>query len=268
MVKRLLIVGLLSACSARPPAPAPEASVNAESQRAEANQQLVSLKHQFLAGTTPDARGYAAALLVRRGERDPRYWTLLARSAETALAQEVKAAARWRSDNTVRQAGSVEELPAETGTGAKVTFPQSTSATPQRSARVTKVYGSTTVSDLAERSLDLSSVGAILNLAVAGDKRGSEYFYRALDSDNVLLAAQGALGLAKVHDEAAVDRILSAARRFPQSKILFAQALTYFNNPEVQREAEQLVGNSELYNEMRRVAQENGYDPYPNVEED
>lgn len=103
----------------------------------------------------------------------------------------------------------------------------------------------------------------LLYVSISADPRGSQYLYRALRSDNVLLAAQGALGLAKLKDKAAIPEIISAGVRFRDDKLLFAQALMYFDDREAEARAAAMLEDAALFEELRIAAKNSGYDPYP-----
>lgn len=263
----VLTLAAICGCSAQTPIASNTASrPDTDIPPPRAEDPLAHLKREFDRPSSPEARTRAAALLVRHRDPDPRYWSYLAAAASKAITAELHAAKRWREAQIVEQAaqGTTTVVAAREGTNASATWgtTQAKSGTARR-IESPRMRGHTQVLNLTERSLDPSNVAPLLYISIAGDERGAQLLYEALNSDNVLMSAQGAMGLAKLRETASVERIIAAASRFPDSKLLFAQALVYFNDPKVDAVAATMLRNPRLFEELRTSAKAANFDPYP-----
>lgn len=81
-------------------------------------------------------------------------------------------------------------------------------------------------------------------LAASGDPRGYDLLVHAVSSDNYLLAAVAAQGLAKIHDPRAIDPMIEACEKAPpEGAHLIASGLAYFDDSRAQASAEKCFGN-------------------------
>lgn len=252
------------ACSSRQPvrstssaeAPPPTLASTSEWERAFAN------------ATSPEERGQVAVMLVRQGASDPIYWDYIAGEARKALQQEEKAAMAWRRSNTTEEYTTAAAKTShadpwtQTSASSNVTASSGSSALRSNPGSI-GVYGLTSSFNPAERTPDARFIGPIIRLSLTGDNRGAAMLHDALKSDNVLMASQAALGLAKLHDASAIDDIDMAARKFPDAKLMFAQALVFFGETSADKAASHLVDDEGMLRDLKKVAQDNGYDPFP-----
>jgi hypothetical protein len=77
--------------------------------------------------------------------------------------------------------------------------------------------------------------GKLLELGVAGDRRGIPLLRRALLGHNYLMVSWAAKGLALIHDKESIPLIIAACQRAPAGyDALVAGALVYFDDPQAQ----------------------------------
>jgi hypothetical protein len=82
----------------------------------------------------------------------------------------------------------------------------------------------------------------ILALARHHDASAIPVLEEALTSQNDLVRAAGARGLAELNDAKAIPKIIKACQESPrESASVIAQALVYFDDPEAQRAVDQYV---------------------------
>ena len=102
---------------------------------------------------------------------------------------------------------------------------------------------------------------AVEALGEAADVRSRPLFLRALNSPNVLVVFEAALGLARLHEESASVAIIAAAGRTWSSteRQVIAKSLLYFANSKAQVEAERLVNDPSLLHRWRKEVNERGW---------
>ena len=97
---------------------------------------------------------------------------------------------------------------------------------------------------------------AVEALGETADRRSSSILLRGLHSRNFFIVNQAALGLARLSDPKAVKAIIVACKRLRADECpSVARALLYFDTPEAQQAAGQLISNAELlarWREQRR----------------
>ena len=126
----------------------------------------------------------------------------------------------------------------------------------------TLVAGFTENQSVVEREEDVTNLPAIIALAASKQSEARTDLRRAVDGDNVLIAAEAALGLASLKDHEWIPNIVDAARRFDED-FLFAQALLYFGTPSANDEAAALLRDDpELLKELQETAKARGYEPF------
>lgn len=251
------------ACSSRQPvrsansaeAPPPALGATSEWERAFAN------------ARTPEERGQAAVMLVRQGASDAKYWDYIAGDARIALQQEEKASIAWKRSSTTEEyataVASATHAEPWGQTNATSKAMTSSGSALRNNPTTVGVYSQSSSFNPADRPPDARFIGPIIRLSVTGDSRGAAMLHDALKSDNVLMASQAALGLAKLHDTSAIEEIDAAARKFPDAKLMFAQALVYFANGSADNAASRLIDDDGMLRDLKKVAQDNSYDPFP-----
>jgi HEAT repeat protein len=88
---------------------------------------------------------------------------------------------------------------------------------------------------------------AVEALGETVDRRSSSILLRGLRSRNFFIVNEAVLGLARLSDPKAVKAIIVACKRLSaDERPLVARALLYFDTPEAQQAAEQLIANPKL----------------------
>jgi hypothetical protein len=83
-------------------------------------------------------------------------------------------------------------------------------------------------------------------LAAAGDPRAYDLLTEGLHSQNLMIVANAAKGLAKIQDSRAIDELIAAGRQVPaEAGIAIVQSLMYFADPRAQVAAEELLPEKE-----------------------
>ena len=191
---------------------------------------LPSLRVAFERERANSTRQFLAAALVKLGDKDPRYFRYVSEAATKAV----------KADLPLSLSGAA--LVAENGRApaALITW-----------ARVHRI-------DL-QRALWLGTVelvAAVEALGETADRRSSPILLRGLRSRNFFIVNQAALGLAHLSDPKAAKPIIVACKRLSADECpSVARALLYFDTPEAQEAAEQLIANPELlarWREQRR----------------
>jgi hypothetical protein len=233
----------------------------------------VNFEQSFRAASSREEKARIASQLVRMGSRDPRYWKFLAGEAEQGLKGEAAAAAEWRRKHTtVDESRMASSDRPSSGDGSRTIdattthlgLGENTANAPATSSRhASPTHSVTTSYSVTPRPADATHLLPFIYLSMTGKPESRQYLVRALSTDNALLAAQGAMGLAKLGATDMIATIAAAAIRFPQERLLFAQALAYFNDAEADRQAVDLIPDVQLYAQLQEVARASNYDPYP-----
>jgi hypothetical protein len=244
----ILLLGSSFACST----PAPVASEPR-------TDRLAVLEHRFNHPDSDSDKIRVAIELIRSGVADPAYREFIHDEAEKALASEEEAAAEWNRQHGFSQRQTHERPPV----AQTVSYAGPRNAITSKSAYAAVPYG-VAVPVPAVREPDptnLLPIVAVSMTATTGDPAARDQLRRALCGSNGLLAAEGALGLARMKERDAIPEIIDAARRFKQP-LAFARALIYYNDAKANAEARVLLNNPALYKEMQQTASDRAYDPY------
>jgi hypothetical protein len=165
-------------------------------------------------------RQFLAAALVRLGDTDPRYFDYVARAALDAVNSDVP----YR-DNSTTQA---------TADGS-----------PRRHDEIhawAQARGVPFIQAISTAAIELP--GAVEALGEAEDRRSLPIFLRGLQSPNVLVVREAALGLARLHDTAVAEPIITACRRLdPAERPWVAKSLLYFHSKKAQRAASAMIAD-------------------------
>lgn len=238
------VAAAMVACSATP-VDLTEASANNR-------KRIAKLEKAFRAHISQIDRIRVATELVRLGVQKPLYRAYIADAVDRALAAEDLAAQEW-----IRQ----ERKDSSKGSQAvgRVARPKHVlvSDRPVQTAPLQLVA-------VAERPPDpthLVPIVAASMSAVQGDLEMRARLRRALASQNVLLSAEAALGLAKIKDKESIPGIEGAAKRFDEG-FLFASALVYYGDAAADAIAARLLADDELLDEMKTTARSRNFDPY------
>jgi hypothetical protein len=250
----LAVVGMTS-CSAQPGTTSQYSSEVTRIQRLEQtfnNRQSTELD-----------RLNAATELVRLGVRNPKYWSHVQREADKALTREKVAAREWKKQQTVQYARLQENAERDSRIlDASASLTSGSTVAAASSTRKTLVTGYTQNNSVVEREEDVTNLPAIISLAASKRADARDDLRRAVDGDNVLIAAEAALGLASLKDHEWIPNIVDAARRFDED-LLFAQALVYFGTTNANDEAALLLRDEpELLEEIKETAKARGYEPF------
>jgi hypothetical protein len=101
--------------------------------------------------------------------------------------------------------------------------------------------------------------GEVYSLAASGDPRGFDLLLEALRSDNYVLAAIAAKGLAKIHDSKAIDPLIEACKKAPPDGAeAIAWGLVYFDDPKAQTAAEKFFVHKSALDAVRQDAKVQG----------
>lgn len=252
----VLLVGIgITSCSARTSTPSQHSSNTDRIQR---------LEQVF---NNPQSSEFerlgAASELVRLGARNPKYWSHVRREGDTSLRREKAAAHQWQNQQTVASASTVERLAVNrdpinataslAGSGIKLS-----DSNPGK----INVTGYTQNRSVDERKPDLSNLPGIMALAASKHPDTLPDLRKAVEGDNVFIAAEAALGLANLKDHESIPKIVDAADRFDQG-FLFARALVYFGTTNADHEAELLLRDKpKLLRELQATAKARGYEPF------
>ncbi len=95
----------------------------------------------------------------------------------------------------------------------------------------------------------------VLVLGTTADPRGFDILMRGLASKNHLIVANAAMGLARLQDRRAIRPIIEAARRAPsEAQSSIAEALVFFDDPEAQKAADELIPKRAVLESLRKRA--------------
>lgn len=102
---------------------------------------------------------------------------------------------------------------------------------------------------------------SVVALGEAADVRSRPILVRALNSPNVLVVFEAALGLARLQDEPASVAIIAAARRTWSSteRQTIAKSLLYFANSKAQVDAARLINDPALRQRWRKEVNRRGW---------
>ena len=195
------------------------------------------LKEQFALNTTPIfVKQHIAYSLVQMGEKDQTYWKFLFSQAQAAAENDAPFPHSFDSQG--------RSVPGQLA--------------PQfiEWARVHNLSPSDAASDQI-----YSVPGALILLAKTGDPRGRELLRRGLLSQNYVIQAMAARGLAKLQDKGSIPLIIQACQKAPQEPAeVIAWALVFFDDPQAQSAAEKFIKNKQGLEGLRKLRVEKGID--------
>lgn len=175
-----------------------------------------------------------ASSLVQLKDPDPAYWTYLAKEATAVVENDMPFPLVFDSHGQIVPGRMSAEF---------LSWCQTRHCNAEAAAGEA-VYGLST---------------AVLALGAAEDPRGFDILTRGLESRNYFVAGRAAEGLVLLQDRRAIGPIIRAARRAPKAfGSVFGLALAYFDHPEAQVAAEELVENKTLLDSARRRARTHG----------
>jgi len=100
----------------------------------------------------------------------------------------------------------------------------------------------------------------VIRLADANDPRAFDTLLAALDSSNNIIAMNAARGLARLRDKRAIQPLIKKLKQFPPDAVaLHILVLLYFDDPEAQAGAEELMQDKEKLRQIRKEIEEHGY---------
>ncbi|MGA9391289.1 MAG: HEAT repeat domain-containing protein [Candidatus Sulfotelmatobacter sp.] len=182
--------------------------------RTHASQAIPALKEQFVRSQDANKRAKIADALVRLGDEDEVYWDFLVKQAMLAVESDAPYPGSFDPQGrTVRRQLSPEFI---------------------EWAKAHHIPA-----DVAAQTVAYELPGDLIFLAETGDQRGLPLLRRAMFSDNYLIQAVAAKGLAKLQDNASVPIIIAACQKAPADVApAIAEALVYFNDAQAQTAAE------------------------------
>jgi hypothetical protein len=191
---------------------------------------LEELKLRFESEPEKTDRQRIAVVLVRREQEDQRYFDFLAGYAREAVESGMPYPLELDEQGKVVPGLYSAEF---------LTWAATKKTAPESAARV-GIYG---------YPLD------VFLLALTGDSRAAEIFFKGLDAKNPLIVYRAAWGLAKLRINSAVPLIVNAAKRASgEGQTHIARALALFDDPKAQAEAERLIEDKELLRAIRTNA--------------
>ncbi len=192
------------------------------------------LQAQFTIVNDPVLKGALASALVRLGDQQPIYWDFLAGKAKAAIDSD----APWVSD-----------------------FDSAGNTIPRRlSARFLEWAKANQVNPNAAAEVQVYRLpGDVIFLAITGDSRGLTILRKGLVSQNYMIQANSARGLALLRDKDSIPLIIDACERAPSEMAsVIALALVFFDDVNAQNSAARFILNKELLQELRKLRHEKG----------
>lgn len=179
-----------------------------------------ALREAFDRQRQPITREFIAAALVRLGDTDPRFFDYVAGAALEA---------------------ERSEIPYPTSFITKVG--DHSNPEEQEEIRVWAQAHNVPVLGVIRRAM-FDVPGAVEALALTKDKRAVPILLQALQSSNLLVVREGALGLARMHETPAIPRIITACQGLgPEDKPWLARSLLYFHSKSAQETAGSMIGD-------------------------
>ena len=180
---------------------------------------LPALREAFMLEGENLTRQFLAAALVRLGDTDPRYFDYVARAALDAV----------NSDVPYRDSSAI----LATANGS----PHHDEIRAWAQAR-----GVPLIQGIRTATIELPA--AVEALGEAADRRSLPIFLRGLESPNVLIVREAAFGLARLHDTAAVEPIMTACKRLDaEERPWVAKSLLYFHSKKAQKAASAMIAD-------------------------
>lgn len=177
-----------------------------------------------------------ASVLIRLGVKDDLYWNYLAEQTRAAL--EINIPLPFRTD-------------AQEGPNPP-TNPQFLAWTRSRNLDQSTAY-------MYEVFVLPTPVTL---LAVTDDHRGIPLLRRALQSANPMIQSFAAKGLASLQDKNSIPQIITACEKAsPSNRLLIAESLAYFDDPQAQDAAEKYIPPPQLKT-LREKIRSYGNDPF------
>jgi HEAT repeat protein len=208
--------------------------------QARAKQAIPDMKEQFAVLKDTLLKQSIASALIRLGETDPVYWDFLAANAKTAVEDDAPSLFLLDSNGKIIR-GSGQYSPEFTD------WAKARNLDPNGAAQA-RLY---------DFPLYVGMVGA------TADSRGKPLLQKGLASNNFLVQAMAARGLAKLQDKESIPLIIEACNRAnPEIAPFLARSLVFFDDPLAQEAAERLIANKKALQELRRRIREKGADPF------
>lgn len=193
-----------------------------------------ALKEAFEKASTRNEKQAIAAALVGLREEDERYWEFLVGHAKQAIKSKMPFPLMFDTE----------------GRAIKGKFNPGFLAW----CKQNNIDPRTAAADaLYQQPRDVMFVG------ITGDPRAFDILLEALRSTNYLIVARAAQGLTRLQDKRAIKFIIQASKRAPlEVAAKIAEPLVFFDDPEAQAAAEELIQNKALLSSLRKRAGEKG----------
>jgi HEAT repeat protein len=191
---------------------------------------LPALQVAFARERDSSTRQFLAAALVRLGDKDPRYFGYVSEAATRAI----------RADLPLSLSAAASVVENGRAPDALITWAQ---------IHRTDLQGAVWLG-----TVELPA--AVEALGETADRRSFPILLRGLHSRNFFIVNEAALGLAHLSNPKTVKAIISACKRLSaDERPWVAKTLLYFDTPQAQRAAEQLIADPVLlarWREQRR----------------
>lgn len=195
-----------------------------------------ALRNAFCRETQLMRRQYLAAALVRLRDPEPQYFTYLAGWARDAVASNIPYSSEVSSG---RPAIAGIEVSSELAVWAE--------------------SHNLSFSDTL-RAAVMELPAAVEALGEAADARSLPILIRGLSSPNSSIVRTSAFGLARLHDNIAVEPVVRACGALNGTeRPLAAKALLYFNSSAAQRAADSIIADPTLLNRWRAEVKRRGW---------
>ncbi len=182
---------------------------------------IPALHEAFERQRKPLTREFIAAALVRLGDADPRFFDYVAGAALDAEKSDIP-----YPSSSITEAGDDSNLEE------------------QEEIRVWAQAHNVPALDVIRRAM-FDVPGAVEAVALTKDRRAVPILLQALQSSNLLVVREGALGLARMRETPAIPRIIIACQGLgPEDKPWLARSLLYFHSKSAQETAGSMIDDS------------------------
>lgn len=194
------------------------------------------LETQFERSKDPNTKRKIANALVRLGEKSGPYWNYLADQARQALRDVPPTPFDYDADG--------KAAPAELSRRFTEWASQHHMSPPQ-----------------AWNYMMVQVMGAVVNVGSSDDDRGVPILREALTSNNDLVKAEAARGLAELHNAGSIPAIIHACQNAPkEAAAAIAEPLVYFDDSSAQHALDEYVPKNTV--QELREARADGKTPY------
>lgn len=196
---------------------------------------VIALKDAFKLSTDKEDKQQIASALLRAGIRDEQHFDFLIQHAKKAI----------ESDIPFPPLSFDEEGKAKYTT-AFLAWCQKQGVEPETAVNLFSTF-----------------MKDVIYLADSVDPRAFNILIKAIDSDNYSIVITAARGLARLQDKRAIQPLVERFRRLPPEGMeLVVPILLYFNSPEAEAGAEELIKDKEKLRQLRKSILEHGFGPF------